>query len=121
MSENVFINSQEPDRSPITADGQSSRRRSEWRRSLAQGGPVRRLESLPEGRQAYLLLQLTGTGTIQGLVLRSAGRGQSYHPLELSTTRAAESAKGGTATLLANDKTVASGKIERTQAMVLLG
>src|SRR4029079_4401189 len=26
--------------------------------------------------------------------------------------------KGGTATLLANDKTVASGKIERTQAMV---
>ena len=81
MSENVFINIKNRSLS-ITADVEIPQGGANGV-ILAQGGQVRRLEPVSQGRQADLLLQLPRAAGIQGFGPPSAGAGQGHHPHEL--------------------------------------
>ncbi len=119
MTENVFINIKNRSHT-ITAEVRDSRRRRQ-RRDPLPGGPLRRLEPVPQGRQADVHLQLP----------RPEDATRSPPPKPLPAGKATirfEFAydggglgKGGTGTILVNGKKVAEGRIERTQGIHLLG
>ena len=101
MSENVFINIKNRSLS-INGRRRNSAGRRE-RRDPRPGGPVRRLEHVPEGRQADLLLQLPRASGIQGLGTAGVAPGKATIRMNFDYDGGGVG-KGGTATLLVNGK-----------------
>ena len=116
MSENVFINIKNRSLS-ITADVEIPEGGANGV-ILAQGGPVRRLEPVSQGRQADVLLQLPrACRNTRSRPRRRWRAGKATIRMNFDYDGGGVG-KGGTATILVNGEQVASGRIERTQGMI---
>ena len=116
MSENVFLNIKNRSLT-ITADVEIPQGGAE-RRDPRAGRRLRRLEPLPEGRQADLHVQLPGPPAVQRRRVTGRSRGQGDDPLRLRLRRRRPRPRAASGTIFVNDKKVAEGRIERTQPMI---
>ena len=118
MAENVFINMKNRSHT-ITAEVEIPEGGANGV-ILAQARPVRRLEPVPEGRQADLHLQLPRPAAIHGGRSAGAAAGKATIRFEFAYDGGGVG-KGGTGTLLVNGKKVAE-RTDRTNAVLhLLG
>ena len=115
MSENAFINVKNRSLT-ITADVEIPAGGANGV-ILAQGGTVRRVEPLHEGRQADLRLQLPGPAAVHRRLAAGCAAGKATIRFEFAYDGGGL-AKGGLGTIYVNDKKVAEGRIERTQPIV---
>ena len=82
------------------------------------GRPIRRLELLPQGRQADLRVQLPGSQEVQDRCRQAAAPGQGDGQFEFAYDGGGLG-KGGTGRILVDGQKVAEGRIDETQCCLI--